>query len=479
MKYLDLFSGVGGFRAAFEQIPGMECVGHCEIDPHADKSYRALFNTEGEWFCNDARQIDTGQLPDFDLVCGGFPCQSFSIAGHRKGFEDTRGTLFFEIARVLRAQKPPFVLLENVPGLLSHDKGRTFNVILGTLSGMGYHVEWQVLNSKDHGVPQSRNRVFIVGYLGAGCAGKILPILGANGTSLIQILGGPQGSKVYDPSGASCTLKAATGGFGGRTGLYAIGFNRKDGITHELKEAYALNASNFRGLNRNQNQNAVMVIDNGQLTIDNDAAKDDGMQFIDLCVGNPKLTKNARCITANYGKTSLAYHRGERSGVLETDTACAVLTPDRENMRQQGRRIKSPEEPMFTLTAQDKHGVLLIKEATKCGFKEANTGDSVDLSYATSNTRRGRVGRDIAHTLDTGSTQGVVTLSGRIRRLTPRECFRLQGFREDQIDKILTITSDSQAYKQAGNGVTVNVVYAIGLRIKAAWDEMRAGDGIC
>lgn len=430
MKYLDLFSGAGGFRSAFEQIPGTECVGHCEIDVHADKSYRALFHTEGEWFCNDARQIDTAGLPDFDLVCGGFPCQSFSIAGHRKGFEDTRGTLFFEIARILKARKPPFVLLENVPGLLSHDEGRTFAVILGALSRLGYHVEWQVLNSKDFGVPQSRQRVFIVGYLGAGCAGKILPILGTNGASLIQVLGGAQGSRVYDPEGIACTQAAQAGGMGGKTGLYAVGFNRKDGITHGLKEAYALNASNFRGLNRNQSQTAVL--------------KTDDASFIDLCAGNPKLTDTARCVTANYGKTTLCYHKGERSGVLETD------------------------------------GVLLIKEATKCGFKPANIGDTVDLSYATSNTRRGRVGRDIAHTLDTGSTQGVVTLSGRIRKLTPRECFRLQGYREDQIDKILAITSDSQAYKQAGNGVTVNVVYAIGLKIKAAWDELYgAGDTKC
>ena len=466
MKYLDLFSGAGGFRSAFEQIPGTECVGHCEIDVHADKSYRALFHTEGEWFCNDARQIDTAGLPDFDLVCGGFPCQSFSIAGHRKGFEDTRGTLFFEIARILGAQKPPFVLLENVPGLLSHDEGRTFAVILGTLSRLGYHVEWQVLNSKDFGVPQSRQRVFIVGYLGAGCAGKILPILGTNGASLIQVLGGAQGSRVYDPEGIACTQAAQAGGMGGKTGLYAVGFNRKDGITHGLKEAYALNASNFRGLNRNQNQTAVL---------DTDAAS-----FIDLCAGNPKLTDTARCVTANYGKTTLCYHKGERSGVLETDSACAVLTPDREKVRQHGRRVKTPEEPMFALTAQDRHGVLLIKEATKCGFKPANIGDTVDISYATSNTRRGRVGRDVAHTLDTGSTQGVVTLSGRIRKLTPRECFRLQGYREDQIDKILAITSDSQAYKQAGNGVTVNVVYAIGLKIKAVWDELYgAGDGKC
>lgn len=430
MKYLDLFSGAGGFRSAFEQIPGTECVGHCEIDVHADKSYRALFHTEGEWFCNDARQIDTAGLPDFDLVCGGFPCQSFSIAGHRKGFEDTRGTLFFEIARILGAQKPPFVLLENVPGLLSHDEGRTFAVILGTLSRLGYHVEWQVLNSKDFDVPQSRQRVFIVGYLGAGCAGKILPILGTNGASLVQVLGGAQGSRVYDPEGIACTQAAQAGGMGGKTGLYAVGFNRKDGITHGLKEAYALNASNFRGLNRNQSQTAVL--------------KTDDASFIDLCAGNPKLTDTARCVTANYGKATLCYHKGERSGVLETD------------------------------------GVLLIKEATKCGFKPANIGDTVDLSYATSNTRRGRVGRDVAHTLDTGSTQGVVTLSGRIRKLTPRECFRLQGYREDQIDKILAITSDSQAYKQAGNGVTVNVVYAIGLKIKAAWDELYgAGDTKC
>lgn len=430
MKYLDLFSGAGGFRSAFEQIPGTECVGHCEIDVHADKSYRALFHTEGEWFCNDARQIDTAGLPDFDLVCGGFPCQSFSIAGHRKGFEDTRGTLFFEIARILGAKKPPFVLLENVPGLLSHDEGRTFAVILGALSRLGYHVEWQVLNSKDFGVPQSRQRVFIVGYLGAGCAGKILPILGTNGASLIQVLGGAQGSRVYDPEGIACTQAAQAGGMGGKTGLYAVGFNRKDGITHGLKEAYALNASNFRGLNRNQSQTVVL--------------KTDDASFIDLCAGNPKLTDTARCVTANYGKTTLCYHKGERSGVLETD------------------------------------GVLLIKEATKCGFKPANIGDTVDLSYATSNTRRGRVGRDVAHTLDTGSTQGVVTLSGRIRKLTPRECFRLQGYREDQIDKILAITSDSQAYKQAGNGVTVNVVYAIGLKIKAAWDELYgAGDTKC
>jgi DNA (cytosine-5)-methyltransferase 1 len=123
------------------------------------------------------------------------------------------------------------------------------------------------------------------------------------------------------------------------------------------------------------------------------------------------------------------------------------MTPERETVRQNGRRIKNANEPMFTLTSQDRHGVLLIKEATKRGYKEAEPGDSVDLAFANMNTRRGRVGHDIAKTLDTGSSQGVVTLKGRIRRLVPRECFRLQGFTDIQIDKLLSVSSDAQAYK--------------------------------
>ena len=133
-------------------------MGHCEIDQRANQSYQALFPTEGEWFCEDIRTADPKGLPDFDLLCGGFPCQSFSLAGKRGGFTDPRGTLFFEIARLVEARHPAYLLLENVPGLLSHDGGRTFAAILHTLDRLGYGVEWQVLNSKDFGVPQSRRR---------------------------------------------------------------------------------------------------------------------------------------------------------------------------------------------------------------------------------------------------------------------------------------------------------------------------------
>lgn len=169
---MDMFSGIGGFREGLRRAGGFECAGHCEQDEHAERSYRALFDTRGEWFCDDIRKADAGSMPDFELLCGGFPCQSFSIAGSRHGFADPRGTLFFELARVAEARKPQYLLFENVPGLLNHDGGRTFEAILNALDRLGYGVEWQVLNSKDFGVPQSRRRVYIVGYLDARCAEK-------------------------------------------------------------------------------------------------------------------------------------------------------------------------------------------------------------------------------------------------------------------------------------------------------------------
>ena len=375
-----MFAGIGGFRAGLTRAGGFQCVGHCEIDRHADASYRAIHDVrKEERYDPDARVIHPNDLPDFDLLCGGFPCQAFSLAGRRKGFEDARGTLFFEIARLAEAKRPSYLLLENVPGLLNHDRGRTFAAILTTLSDLGYHVEWTVLNSADFQVPQSRKRVFLICYLDPRCAGKILPVFGTGGKALIQVLGGPQGSRVYHPEGVACTQTAGAGGMGGKTGLYLL--------------------------------------------------PPEGAVFVDLCVGKPRRTELARCLTARYGQTTLSNHRGERSGVL------------------------------------------LIQEATKKGYKEAGPGDTVDLGYVGSATRAGRVGQQMAH--DAASVQGVVERGGRIRRLTPRECLRLQGFEDRQIDRILAITSDAQAYKQAGNSVTVPVVEAIGRRLRAVDAELR------
>ena len=185
-------------------------MGHCELDRNAERSYRALFDTKGEWYCEDIRNAEPEQLPEFDLLCGGFPCQSFSVAGHRGGFSDPRGTLFFELARLAEARKPAYLLFENVPGLLYHDRGRTFAAILHELEGMGYgrkkllargnrregacnrtgepsvtfcgeerqsvrrsriskgnaasHKDSTRRNSRNFGVPQSRKRVYLIGY---------------------------------------------------------------------------------------------------------------------------------------------------------------------------------------------------------------------------------------------------------------------------------------------------------------------------
>ena len=378
IRYFDMFAGIGGFRAGLTRAGGFQCVGHCEIDKYADASYRAIHDIgEEEVYYPDAREIDPGGMPDFDLLCGGFPCQSWSAAGNRLGFADPRGTLFFEIARLAEARKPAYLLLENVPRLLQHDQGQAFATILAALHELGYGLEWNVCNSADHGTPQSRKRLFLVGYLDPRCAGQVFPIAGANGKALVQILGGPQGSRVYDIEGVACTQTAGAGGMGGKTGLYLI-----------PPEA----------------------------------------AFVDLSVGEPRRTDTARCLTARYGQTTLSNHRAERSGVL------------------------------------------LIKEGTKQGYAEAAPGDSVDLGFPGSKTRAGRVSK-LAH--DAASVQGIVDQGGRIRRLMPRECLRLQGFAEDQIDRLLAITSDAQAYKQAGNSVTVNVIEAIGRRIRAVDEQLR------
>ena len=152
IKYFDMFAGIGGFRSGLEAIGGFECVGYCEIDKYAKQAYEAMYNTGGELYFDDARKIVLEQLPDFDLLVGGFPCQSFSIAGARKGFDDIRVTLFFKIARIAAVKRPKYLFIENVPGLLNHDEGRTFETILRTLDGLGYNVCWQVLNIKNFGL---------------------------------------------------------------------------------------------------------------------------------------------------------------------------------------------------------------------------------------------------------------------------------------------------------------------------------------
>ncbi len=335
-------------------------MGFCEIDRYAAAAYKALYNTEGEDFYSDITKINTENLKDFDLLVGGFPCQPFSNAGRRLSFADPRGTLFFELARILEAKRPRYFIFENVPGLLSAQKGYCFAKILDTLCELGYSVCWRCLDSKNFRVRQSRRRVFIVGHLGERSPLEILAF-GTQYKKNLRLLinGGSQGNRVYLTSGDAVTQCSGSGSGGSKTGLYLIDQNP-----------------------------------------------------------NPQITDNARCITARQD-SGVSNHRGEHSAVLVEEPQ-PIINPFKETTRQNGRRVKNPGEPMFTITVTDRHGIV------HCG---------------------------------------------RIRRLMPIECWRLQGYSREQFNKVAALgMSDAQLYKQAGNAVTTTVIEAIGQRLKA-FDE--------
>ena len=252
IKFFDCFSGIGGFRSGLEQAGGFECIGFCEIDKHAAAAYRAIYDTEQEVFYNDVTRIDTGKMPDFDLFVGGSPCQSFSISGGGRGFADPRGALFFELARIIKEKRPAAFLLENVPRLISHDAFRTFQVILCTLSEMGYCLEWMVLNSAAFNLAQSRERVYIVGHRRPECAGKIFPVECGDCEAPVEIIGGPQGSRVYSAEGTAITQCAGGSGGGGKTGIYFFDMNPDFDFTENarcLLARYDSGVSNHKGVN--------------------------------------------------------------------------------------------------------------------------------------------------------------------------------------------------------------------------------------
>ena len=265
MKVLSLFSGIGGFDLAFRNL-GHEIIGACEIDEYARRVYGKHF--PGVTIHNDASTLSPDSLPQFDVLCAGFPCQAFSIAGKRRGFKDTRGSLFFEIARIAKEKRPRYLLLENVKGLLSHDKGETFRTIIRTLDEVGYDAEWQLLNSK-YFVPQNRERIFIIGHLRGERTRQVFPLgqlleqvttkkkKGQERTSvscidsnyykgidnhgsrtMVQVgsVGDSQAQRVYDSDGISCTLKAEGGGQGAKTGLYAVSIENTGANGRRIKD---------------------------------------------------------------------------------------------------------------------------------------------------------------------------------------------------------------------------------------------------
>ncbi|HEM6236973.1 TPA: DNA cytosine methyltransferase [Streptococcus suis] len=448
MKFLDLFAGIGGFRLGMERA-GHECVGFCEIDQFARKSYKAIHDTEGEFEFHDITAVADESVRGIgrvDVICGGFPCQAFSIAGKRAGFEDTRGTLFFEIARFASILRPKYLFLENVTGLLNHDNGNTFETILGALDELGYDAEWQVFNSKNFGVPQNRERVFIIGHL-RGAGGRAIFPFGGVDEEVSQ-------SERHEITTSTLTTRYPESQ---GAGSYVVE-GRKS------KKVGNTNPSG-RGINGD-------VYTSGGLA--------------------PTLTTNKKVVIAG-----LTPDRKEKHGAV-VQLGNIVETESFGGNPHRGR-VYATDGVAPCLNAMQGGGLepkIAVREATSKGYSEAIVGDSVNLSHPNSSTRRGRVGKQVANTLLTGEEQGVVydfynrktkdevgtlTASGhqgntkagtfgildgiRIRKLTPRECWRLQGFPDWAFDKAQAVNSNSQLYKQAGNSVTVDVIEAIARKL--------------
>ena len=348
MKFLDLFAGIGGFRRGME-LAGHECVGFCEFDRFAVASYTSMHlitdeqreylasmpikkrqkeilkeeYRNGEWYANDIRRLYAGDIPAADCWCFGFQCQDISVVGRQLGFQGNRSSLFFRVMYLIRQleeeKKPTYLFIENVKNLLSVNGGWDFARLLVELDAGGYDAEWEVLNSKDFGVPQNRERCFIIGHLRSRGSAEVFPVEGADGTD-------------------------------------------RDSVNH-------------------------MVLP----------------KFVDLC-HESKLTEQTRCIV------SRQYNGVSRFPMQTSGVAIPVLTPDRAEKRQNGRRMKEDGEPMFTLTGQDRHGVAV----------EMNGVSVYAIWYE--------------------KYQCYIA----IRRLTPKECFRLQGWTHEYYERAEFVNSDSQ-----------------------------------
>ena len=341
MKFIDLFSGIGGFRLALESL-GLECVFSSEIDKFAKQTYKANFGIEPH---GDITKIDSKDIPNHDILTAGFPCQAFSIAGKRRGFDDTRGTLFFEVARIIRDKQPKAFILENVPGLVSHEKGSTFQTIIDTLAttingqksfietdNLGYHVYFGYLNSKDFGVAQNRKRIFIVGFRDS--------------------------INFRFPGATNSNVKL------------------KDILESEVHEKYYLSEKQINSLiSHAKNQ------------------KEKGNSFSSKIITRENL--NSPTLTTRYFMNS--------QFLLDENI---IIGKDLKPKRNQD-----------------------IASCLTVGGHSGGNHSDMDLLLS----------------------------STGIRRLTPRECAKLQGF----LESYKIVCSDSQAYKQFGNSVTVNVIQAI------------------
>ena len=383
LKYLSLFSGIGAFESALTNLGvNYEIVNYCEIDKYASKSYSAIHGvpeTKNLW---DITKVNVFNLPkpnEIDLITYGFPCQDISLAGKQKGlFNDdgslTRSGLFFEALKVIEYCKPKVAIAENVKNLTGKKFATQFETVLKSLEDAGYNNYWKVLNAKDYGIPQNRERVFIVSI-----------------------------RKDVDRELFEFPKP------------YSLEKRLKDFLEPHVDEKYYLSDKSIQGFENHKKRNS---------------------------------------------------EKGNGFGWNPTD----------------GEGIANT---LATTATKSNSNYIIVPNATKRGYAEAYEGDSVDLAYPDSKTRRGRVKEGVSGTLTTSDNMGVVQKVGNIypsggqnggigsnnapkiidtlciRKLTPRECYRLMGFSDAEFDRAEKVNSNTQLYKQAGNSIVVDVLEEI------------------
>lgn len=525
IKIVELFAGIGGFRKGFADAAkethrevSFEFVS--EWDKFAQVSYEAIW---GEKPQGDITKVDAKDIPDHDILVGGFPCQAFSVAGKMQGFDDTRGTLFFDMARIAKEKKPKAILMENVKGLVGHDKGRTLDTMVKTLNDIGYVVDFEVLNSKFYDVPQNRERIFIVAIREDLVSLQQWVI---NGNTVV-----PKGKKRIQ-------------GYGG-TKTFNFEFPKNKEVKYALRDVLEEGVPESFYLSEEKTKTLIAELEK------NEGVTNTGIcgETASLCTGE-NISSN---VDANYAKgmgpSDIGKNRARRSHILvglpikeatesgysvalEGDSVnvqfpssktrrgrvgrqiantleansinqgvvVPVLTPDRVSKRQNGRRFKEDGDPSFTLTAQDKHGVLLGVDAHPTskklefrGFKQKEiAGTLLATDYKApkclllGNVNPGGRGMNgnvfdmnyLSPTLTTNKGEGLKVAVGlRIRKLTPLECWRLQAFGdEDFMAAKEAGVSNSQLYKQAGNSVTTTVIKALALQLYDLLDAIASGE---
>lgn len=488
MNIATLFSGVGTPELALKAL-GVEhkTIFACEIDKYARKTYLEN-NQEPNTFYEDVTKLDANKyLNQIDILIGGFPCQAFSIAGKQLGFEDTRGTLFFDCARIVKECKPKVFVFENVKGLISHDKpkqalylngtiykkgypshfnkeydghkkgiGKTLYTIEAVLIELGYpKIYWDVVNTKDYGIPQNRERIYIVGF--------------------------------KDEVGFEFAPKQE------------LKLRLKDMLEDYVDEKYLLNQTNINLMN------TICGKDTRWRKMKNPIDGCAGAICATHSKGLPRgvIINNKEIQEKIYKEGTIKLEQVATLNIKGNDSIKRIysgdgLCPSLTTM-QGGHR--EPKVAIASGVIEIENDEVRVKEAIKLGYKVAEEGDSINISVPSSKTRRGRVGRQVAQTLDTACNQVVFKIvddtqgfdgvreneeysptirAGRsglkwsqnnyiFRKLTPRECFRLQGFDDSFI--FPQKMSDTQLYKQAGNGMSRNVLEMIFTKILTSYTK--------